>query len=200
MRLVVATRNRGKLEEVRSFLAPLGFELWSMDEVGFRGDLAEDGHSFEENARQKAAGLLAQVPAWTLADDSGLEVDALGGAPGVRSARYAGDAPEAAGRDQANNRKLLHALQAVPDPDRTARFVCYLVLLGADGREVAVRGECAGRILRAPRGSGGFGYDPLFLPDGFDRTMAELSLPEKNRISHRGRALAELVARLRPLV
>jgi XTP/dITP diphosphohydrolase len=131
-----------------------------------------------------------------LADDSGLEVDALGGMPGIRSARYAGDGAS----DAENNAKLLQALRNVPDAARTARFVCVIAVAGADGRELAVvDGTCAGRIAREPKGTHGFGYDPLFVPDGFAQTMAELGPGTKNRISHRAKAAAKLVPILRQL-
>ena len=144
-----------------------------------------EGETFAGNARLKARALAARHPgAWILADDSGLEVAALGGAPGVRSARYAGRD----GDTLANNALLLKNLKGVSD--RTARFTCAIVLIDPEGREHVVEGHCPGRILESPAGAGGFGYDPLFVPDGRDRTFAELPPEEKNAISHRGRALA----------
>lgn len=196
MRLVIGSKNSGKIAEVAHYLGRLGFEVISMAAAGAAGELPEESPTFAENALSKASALASRLggSAWVLADDSGLEVDALGGAPGVRSARYAGI--EGDGRDAANNKKLLEALAGVPSARRTARFVCHLALLGPDGAQVTARGACEGRILEQGRGESGFGYDPLFLPAGFDRTMAELGLEEKNRISHRGRALAVLVAEL----
>lgn len=196
-RLVLASRNPGKVVEVRALLEPLGFEVRSLDEagVGPEVELPEPHPSFAENALSKARALHALAGGFALGDDSGLEVDALGGAPGVYSARYAGASGE--GRDRANNEKLLAALAAVPEAGRTARFVCCLALVPPEGPPLAVRGVCEGRILTAPRGQDGFGYDPLFLPEGCARSMAELSLAEKNRLSHRGRALVSLVGVIR---
>ena len=199
-RLIFASRNAGKVVEVRRLLEPLGFSVQTMAEAGLDEDLPEEGCTFEANAESKASTLrafLGQEDVWTLADDSGLVVDALDGAPGVYSARFAGyEGADARARDQANNAKLLKELAQVEGMKRSARFVCCLVLLGPDARLI-LRGTCEGRILDAPRGEGGFGYDPLFLPEGFSRSMAELGLDEKNRISHRGHALARLVERLR---
>jgi XTP/dITP diphosphohydrolase len=201
VRIVLATRNRGKLEEVRRALLGSPLEVECMEDAGVDPalELQEPEATFEGNALSKARQLQERLSGWALADDSGLEVDALGGAPGVRSARYAGAPTGRAGssdRDRANTAKLLAALAGVPATRRTARFVCALALLGPTGACWQVRGACEGRILEAPRGHGGFGYDPVFLPEGFDRSMAELDLEEKNRISHRGRALAELLHRL----
>jgi len=159
--------------------------------------VAEDTGTFAGNARKKAAALQAVLPpaAWVLADDSGLCVDALDGAPGVESAYYAGPGGDSA----ANLAKLVAVMRPVPDDRRAAQFVCVLVLLGPDGSERLCEGRCAGRLRREPAGGGGFGYDPLFLPAGFDRTYAELTDAEKNLVSHRGRAwraLAEFLPRL----
>lgn len=191
MRIVIATRNEGKLIEYRRMLEALGVEVVSMREAGLPPDAdpPEDRETFDENALSKARYLQERLGGWALGDDSGLEVDALGGMPGVRSARFAGHSGGARERDEANTEKLLSALQNVPDGARTARFVCVIALVGPRGREVLARGTCEGSILRAPRGTGGFGYDPVFLPSGLDLTMAELELDQKNRISHRGRAL-----------
>ena len=198
-RLIFASRNAGKVVELRRLLEPLGFTVRPMAEVGLDEDLPEDGCTFEANAESKASNLrllLGQEGVWTLADDSGLVVDALNGAPGVYSARFAGyEGVDARARDRANNAKLLKELAPVEGVKRSARFVCCLVLLGPDA-PLVTSGTCEGRILDAPRGEGGFGYDPLFLPEGFSRSMAELGLDEKNRISHRGQALARLVERL----
>jgi len=184
MRLLVATRNRHKLAEIRAILAVPGVDLVGADEVAGLPGVEEDAETFEGNALKKARVLCAASGLWTLADDSGLEVEALDGAPGVRSARYAG--PEA--DDGANNRKLLAALAG--RPDRGARFRCVLALAAPDGRVWTVDGRCEGRIGTAAAGSGGFGYDPLFIPDGLTRTFAKLPAATKNRISHRGAALA----------
>jgi XTP/dITP diphosphohydrolase len=151
----------------------------------------EDTGTFLGNAHKKAAALLGLLPAggWSLADDSGLCVEALGGAPGVESAYYAG--PQ--GDSKANLLKLLKAMAGVPEARRGAEFVCVLVLLGPGGVEKAFQGRCRGRLADAPRGAGGFGYDPLFIPDGHDRTLAEMPAELKNRLSHRGRAWAACV-------
>lgn len=152
----------------------------------------EDAGTFVGNARKKAAALRAALPpeAWVLADDSGLRVDALAGAPGVDSACYAGPQGDSA----ANLAKLVSALQAVPEGKRAAHFTCVLVLLGPEAGEQVFEGSCTGTLRREPAGRAGFGYDPLFVPDGFDRTYAELDEATKNQISHRGRAWAQLAA------
>jgi XTP/dITP diphosphohydrolase len=198
--LVVATRNRGKLDELRALLAGLGVQVLSVEDVAKREiTVVEDGETFEANAKKKALTVAGATMMLTLADDSGLEVDALGGAPGVRSARFAGERAT----DAENNAALLAALDTLDaDPDGTrasgsykARFRCVLALVDPfvrDGEPVVVEGVCEGMITRTPRGSGGFGYDPLFLVDGTDKTMAELDEDQKNRISHRGRAFERL--------
>jgi len=197
VRLVVASRNRGKVEEVRRLLSQLGLEVRSLDEAGVAPglELPEPHETFAENALSKARALQGLLGGWALGDDSGLEVDALGGAPGVRSARFAG--VEGAGRDAANNAKLLQALQGIEARRRTARFVCCLALVGPSSELLTARGTCEGVILESPRGQTGFGYDPLFLPAGCTLTMAELGLDEKNRLSHRGQALQRLYQALR---
>ncbi|MFI5289712.1 MAG: XTP/dITP diphosphatase [Polyangia bacterium] len=191
-RLLFATRNGGKLRELAELVAPLGIAVVSIAELERSGvaipEVEEDAPSFAGNAEKKARSALAATGLAALADDSGLEVDALGGAPGVYSARYAGLDHD----DGANNAKLLAALVAVFDPDRTARFRCALALAVPGGELVTAEGSCEGRIARAARGAGGFGYDPLFLVGAGDRTMAELAPEEKNRISHRGQAMRAL--------
>ncbi len=198
-RLVLASRNRGKLSEYRRMLEQLGFRVVTMDQagVGDEVELPEYGETFESNALQKASALQKITGGWTLGDDSGLEVDALGGAPGVFSARYAGLGQRGLERDRANCQKLLEELRDVEDEKRTARFVCAIAMPGPDGRLVTSRGICPGRIIRVTRGDNGFGYDPVFVADGYDRTMAELSMDQKNRISHRGLALRALVDKLK---
>ncbi|MCK6529127.1 XTP/dITP diphosphatase [Myxococcota bacterium] len=183
-RVLLATRNPGKVRELRALLAGEGIEVLSAGDVPGAPDVPETGATFRENALLKAHALAAPG-LLAVADDSGLEVDALGGAPGVRSARYAGEPKD----DARNSRRLLDELEGVPDEGRAARFRCALALV-ADGQEAVFEGTCEGRIAREPRGVGGFGYDPVFLPDGGTRTMAELSDAEKNAISHRGRAFA----------
>ena len=183
MDFLVATRNRHKLEEIRAILAIPGVFARSAVEFPNLPDVVENGATFEENAVLKAETLARASGLWTLADDSGLEVDALHGDPGVRSARYAGKQ----GADTANNRKLLQALEGVRE--RRARFRCVIAVSAPSGRARVVEGQCEGRIIDQPRGSGGFGYDPLFVPEGYTLTFAELAAPVKNRISHRAAAL-----------
>jgi XTP/dITP diphosphohydrolase len=184
MHLVIATRNRHKLEEIRAVFNLPGLAFSSAFDVPDVADVEETGSTFEENALLKARALAAATGHWALGDDSGLEVEALGGAPGVFSARYAGEPVNYA----ANNEKLLRALQDAET--RAARFRTVLALAAPDGRSFFVEGRCEGRIADAPRGCNGFGYDPLFIPDGETCTFAEMSADHKNRISHRARALA----------
>lgn len=191
--VVLATGNAGKLREMREILAPWGVEVRSLAE--FTGEAADEtGLTFVENAVLKArlAASVSGLPA--IADDSGLEVDALHGAPGIRSARYAGPGAD----DAANNTRLLQALAAVPEAERTARYRCAMVFLRwpEDPAPVVVQAHWEGRIARQARGAGGFGYDPLFLVDDGARTAAELAPEDKNRRSHRGLALRGLVAAL----
>ena len=183
-RLVVATRNRGKIVEINSLLSGLVDQISSITDFTDFPETVEDGATFEENALKKAreASRFTALPA--LADDSGLVVDALNGRPGVFSARYAG---EGAG-DAANNARLVKECLNIPDERRQAAFVCVLAFVTPEGVEKLFSGRVAGRIISEPRGNGGFGYDPFFLVDGFDRSMAELSLAEKNSISHRAEA------------
>jgi XTP/dITP diphosphohydrolase len=195
-RIVVATGNAGKLEEIRTALDIPGWTFHAAGELGEWPDVPEDGESFLDNALIKARAAVELFGLTALADDSGLQVDALGGDPGVRSSRYAGDDAT----DADNNAKLLRALAGVPSDERTARFRCVVVLVGADGSVVSEMGSCEGSIAESPAGDGGFGYDPLFLPDAMPgRTMAQLDLAEKNAISHRGTALRALRGALRPL-
>ena len=192
-RIVLASGNRGKLAEFSHLLADADFEVITQGELGVE-DVEETGLTFVENALLKArhAAQVTGLPA--LADDSGLCVDALGGAPGLYSARYAGGH----GDSTANNTKLLRELDGRPEAERRAFFICVLVLLrhADDPAPLVAEGRWHGRVLRAPRGEGGFGYDPLFLPDGHELAAAELDKALKNRISHRGQALARLRARL----
>ncbi|MBC2890666.1 RdgB/HAM1 family non-canonical purine NTP pyrophosphatase [Gordonibacter massiliensis (ex Traore et al. 2017)] len=193
--VVLATNNAHKVSEIATALDFPGWEFRTLRELGIESDPAEDADTFEGNARIKArAAHEASGGLAALADDSGLEVDALDGAPGVHSARYAGEPCD----DAANNAKLLEALADVPDAERTARFVSTLVFVDEDGSETVARGTIEGRVGRKGRGSEGFGYDPLFLPEVFggDRTLAEVSQDEKNAVSHRGNALRQLRAKL----
>jgi XTP/dITP diphosphohydrolase len=193
MKVVLATANPGKQREFAALLAPRGLELVLQSALGI-GSVAETGHTFEDNALLKAHHAAARSGLPALADDSGLEVDALGGRPGVWSARFAG--PEAS--DEQNNAELLRALAERPDAPRTARYRCVLALVRGpdDPRPLLARGHWEGRIGTRPAGSGGFGYDPYFIPDGFECTAAELSAVQKNALSHRGAALRDLIAHL----
>jgi XTP/dITP diphosphohydrolase len=188
--LVVATRNRGKLHEIRLFLAGVVDSVQCAADFAEFPETIEDGNTFRDNALKKAREALRFTGLPALADDSGLVVDVLNGRPGVHSARFAG---EGAG-DEANNRRLLEELNGIPDNRRQAAFVCVLAFVTPDGCEQVFSGSVGGTILTAERGEGGFGYDPLFQVDGFERTMAELSLQEKNTISHRGQALQQFRA------
>jgi len=192
-RLVLASSNRGKLDELRELLAPSGFELVAQSDLGV-DDVEETGSTFVENALLKArhAARIAGLPA--LADDSGLLVDALDGAPGLRSARYAGEH----GNNAANNDLLLERMRDIAGNARGAHFYCVLVMLRSadDPQPLIAEGVWRGRILDAPRGAHGFGYDPLFLPNGYAISSAELDPATKNRISHRGQALTALRAKL----
>lgn len=188
MDLVIATANPGKLREIERALRMPGLRLLTAAELGEWPETEETGDTLEENARIKAESLRDRFALAALADDSGLLVDTLGGRPGVHSSRYAG--PE--GDAERNMDLLLRELQGIPPEERRARFGCVMALALPDGRVLYTRGECAGVILERRRGTGGFGYDPVFLPDGFDRSMAELTVEEKNAISHRGKALGAM--------
>jgi XTP/dITP diphosphohydrolase len=197
MRILVATMNTGKLREYQRLLADVpGLELETMALLSRPVEVLEDCDTFRANALKKASEIATVAGVPCLADDSGLEVDGLGGQPGVHSARYAGEGAS----DARNNEKLLEALSDLPDGKRTARFRCAIVLVDADGRELAAsEGTCEGRIAREAAGGHGFGYDPLFVPDGYEQTMAELGPQTKNAISHRAKAASKLVPLLREL-
>ena len=204
-RVVVATRSTHKLRELRELLALDRIELVSLDDLGVPGDPVEDGETFETNARIKARFGMAATGLPTLADDSGLEVDALEGGPGVRTRRYAGEDAT----DDDNNARLLVALAGLQADRRGARYVCVLALALPDGagprggvRIVTARGTCRGRIALVPRGSGGFGYDPIFEPSSESpggRTLGEWTSAEKHAISHRARAARRMAPRLTAL-
>ena len=197
MELILASRNKKKIREMEAILAGHfpDVHILSLDDIGFEGDIEENGSTFEENALIKARTALAasgnRIAA--IADDSGLSVDALDGAPGVYSARYAGGH----GDDAANNALLLKNLAHLPEEARTARFVCCIALVYPDGRELTVRGETQGLIIDEARGEGGFGYDPYFYYPPFGETFSELSAAEKNAISPRGKAIAKLAETLK---
>jgi XTP/dITP diphosphohydrolase len=183
-----ATRNRRKLAELVRLVAPLGIDVLSLDEVD-APEVDEDAPTFAGNAEKKARSAHAAAGLAAVADDSGLEVDALGGAPGVRSARFAGAGHD----DAANNAKLLAALSDVADERRSARFRCAIAFVDDQGALTLTDGTCEGAIGRAVRGDNGFGYDPLFLLAGGPRTLAELSDEQKDRVSHRGHAMRSLL-------
>ena len=185
-RLVIATKNAGKVAEVRDLLDALGFDVVSLRDVNDAPEIVEDADSFSGNAAKKALAVAAAYGCAALSDDSGLEVDALGGAPGVRSARYGGEGLS----DAARNDLLLAALREVKDPARTARFRCALAFAAPGAAPHVFEGVFPGRIAFAPRGRLGFGYDPIFVPDGYDVSLAEIPPEEKRRVSHRAQALA----------
>ena len=193
MKVVLASSNPGKLSELRALLKPAGLQIVPQDALGVEPP-EETGVTFVENALIKARAACAATGLPALADDSGVVVDALGGAPGVRSARYAGDGAS----DADNLAMLLEALAGVDPPERGAAFVCAIVYLRhvQDPCPIVCEGVWKGRILDAPRGDGGFGYDPVFFVEALNRTAAELSRAEKNAVSHRGQALAQLLNRL----
>ncbi|HYN86059.1 MAG TPA: RdgB/HAM1 family non-canonical purine NTP pyrophosphatase [Pyrinomonadaceae bacterium] len=192
--LLIATRNAGKVAEFARILSDLPLRLRGLAELGVEGEAEETGATFDENATLKAEFYAARAGVPTLADDSGLEVEALGGAPGVLSARYAG--PNAT--DGQRVARLLRELEGVGDDERRARFVCVIALVfPRTGESELFRGVCRGHIVREPRGAGGFGYDPVFVPEGHTQTFGELPHEIKNRVSHRARAAAEAARFLR---
>ncbi|MBD7894953.1 XTP/dITP diphosphatase [Limosilactobacillus sp. Sa3CUN2] len=186
--LVIATKNQGKTREYREMLAPYKIDVKTLADFPRSIEINENGTSFLENATIKAQTVMGKLGIPVMADDSGLVVDALNGAPGVHSARYAGDHD-----DQANNAKLLRELSGVPTEQRTAHFHTTIVALKPDGAKLVANGRVDGRILTSPRGKNGFGYDPLFYVEQFGSSMAELTADQKNSISHRGQALAEFM-------
>ena len=186
MNLIIASNNKGKIREVSEILLPLGYKVISQSEAGYNLDVEETGTTFEENAALKARALYKASGCAVIADDSGLEVDALNNAPGVYSARYAGE--NATDKDRYT--KLLKELENVEDGNRKARFVCVIHYISADGVEKSFRGECYGEIGRSPKGENGFGYDPVFYI--IEKSIAQLTEDEKNKNSHRGAAILKL--------
>jgi len=184
MRLLVATRNAHKLEEIRAIFSMSDLKLCSAADFPELPEVVEDGDTFEANSIKKAVTMAKASGIWTMADDSGLEVDVLNGQPGVHSARYAGEPVSY----EANNRKLLAELGN--EKNRAARFRCVIALSDPDGNVKTVEGKCEGAIAHSERGAGGFGYDPLFVPEGHEQTFSEMDPAAKNAISHRGVALA----------
>jgi XTP/dITP diphosphohydrolase len=194
-KIIFATGNAGKMREIREILADLGLEILSMKEAGVNVEIEENGTTYEENALIKARAVASLTGELVLADDSGLEIDALGGEPGVYSARYLGeDTPYSV-----KNADLVSRLEGVPDEERTARFVCAIAAVWPDGRELTTRAAIEGRIGYEEKGEGGFGYDPIFFVPRFGKTTAELTAEEKNKVSHRGKALELMKEELRKL-
>ena len=195
MKFVLASNNKKKITELRAILSSLlpECEVMSLKEAGIEGDIEENGATFEENSIIKAS-VPAKLGYIGIADDSGLCVDALDGAPGIYSARYSG------GGDQANIKKLLKELDPVPEQQRTAKFVCVMSAVFPDGRIITARGETYGVILREQRGEDGFGYDPVFYSTDLNKTFAEASADEKNKVSHRGRALTLFSEKLKGII
>ncbi|MEY8369868.1 XTP/dITP diphosphatase [Anaerovoracaceae bacterium 42-11] len=187
--IIAASRNQHKITEIEAITKKFGMNIISRDEAGIpKFEIEEDGETFEENSFKKANEIMKVCGKITIADDSGLMVEYLGGAPGVYSARFAGED----GNDVKNNEKLLMLLEGVPYKERRAKFVSVITMVYPDGECLTARGECEGHIIDAPTGENGFGYDPLFVPEGYQRTFAQLSAEEKNQISHRAKALVRL--------
>ncbi len=189
-KILIATGNRGKIRELTGLVSSVGIEVVSFADVPSEEPVEETGRTFAENAKIKAAAYAVRTGLYSLADDSGLEVEALGGRPGVYSARYGGD-------DLTEHERislLLQELESIKPESRTARFVASLAFAAPDGRVIDVfEGVCRGSIAESPAGAGGFGYDPIFIPDGYDRTFGELSPDIKGRISHRSQAVAKFI-------
>lgn len=189
--ILIATKNEGKLKEFKQIFTAKGIEVLSLKDVDEDVDVQENGLTFEENARLKADSYAKTIGIPVLADDSGLEIDALNGRPGIFSARYAGDH-----NDAANNAKVLTELGGVPDEKRTATFHTTVVVRKPDGTELVANGNLRGRILSVPRGDNGFGYDPLFYVEEKQKTLAQMTREEKNQISHRALAIQDLLTKL----
>lgn len=191
--IVAATGNKHKIKEIEAITAEFGMSIISKDEAGVPDvEIVEDGETFEENSYKKAYEIMKLCGRTTIADDSGLVVDCLNGAPGVYSARFAGTD----GDDDANNRKLIGLIKDVPYENRTARFVSVITMVFPDGQSIVARGEVEGHLITEKRGHEGFGYDPLFVPDGYEQTFGELAPEVKNAISHRANALKNLRKKL----
>ncbi len=189
--LVMATKNKGKIAEIKSMLEGMDIEVLSLADFPAVEEAVEDGATFRENAAIKAHHYYRHTGVPCLADDSGLEVDALGGRPGVYSARYSGDGAT----DLANNAKVLTEMESAPDEERTARFRCSMVLYDGE-QELISDGTCEGLLLREGRGENGFGYDPIFFLPQYGRTLAEVGQAEKNAVSHRGKALRKMIEKI----
>lgn len=188
-RIIAASSNAHKIKEIQTIMGKFGMEVVSRKDAGVPGfEIVEDGETFEENSLKKAMEIMNATGEIIVADDSGLVVDYLGGAPGVYSARFAGEECD----DNKNNEKLIKLLDGLTGDDRKAKFVSVITLVYPDGETLVARGECPGRIISVPTGENGFGYDPLFVPDGCEKTFAQLTDEEKNQISHRAKALEKL--------
>lgn len=187
--LLLASRNRGKVKELQDLLLPLNIKVLSLSDIPPIPEIEEDGDSFRANAIKKACETSRKTGYICLADDSGLEVDALDGQPGIYSARFAGENAS----DEDNNKKLLSLLDGVEDNERRAQFACVIAMCDLEGNYDTVEGTCAGKITFTPQGEDGFGYDPLFVPDGYTRTFAQISSIEKHKISHRGKAMQQII-------
>jgi len=190
MEIIAATNNKHKLEEIKEILSEIDYEVYSLEDVGINIEVKETGSTFEENALIKAREICKLTGQISIADDSGLEVEILDGRPGVYSARYAGVNGE--NRDKANNIKLLEELKDVSEDKRNARFYSVIAIVFPDGQELTTRGYIKGKIGYEEKGDNGFGYDPIFIIDGLDKTMAEIGMEEKNKISHRANALKKM--------
>ena len=195
MKIILATQNQGKIKELQELLADETIDILSLQDIEDWEDVEENGVTFADNAALKARAAVKKTGLIALADDSGLEVDALNNAPGVYSARFAGEPKD----DERNNDKLLQELESIPDGSRTARFRCALVVVTPEGEEFLTEGSVEGQILRQRRGQKGFGYDPLFYVPEYARTMAELTLTEKNKLSHRAQAFRKVIPILQAL-
>lgn len=187
-KIVIASQNKHKIVEINSVLKDFGMEGISLADIEPDLDIVEDGKTFEENSYIKAKAVMEKLNCIALADDSGLEVDALNGRPGIYSARFAGENAS----DDDNNKKLLKELENISEKDRSARYVCVITMVFPSGEKIVARGIVEGRISLEKSGNEGFGYDPYFIPNGYDKTFGNFSLEEKNQISHRANALKEL--------
>ncbi len=194
MKIVVASNNKNKIKEFKKIFEDTNFELVSLNEIGYMNDIDEYGVTFEENALIKARTIALELDVIAIADDSGLEVEALNKEPGVYSARYAGLHKS----DEDNNKKLIHNMKGITN--RKARYVCAICLCKPNGEYIITEDYCDGYIIDEPKGNGGFGYDPYFLVPEFNKTMAEITLEEKNTISHRAKALEKLKVKYETII
>ena len=187
-KIIIASNNKGKIREIRAIIGEQDIELLDLKDIGFTDEITEDGYSIKENAVKKGLSVMKAVGELTIADDSGLEVDAIDGQPGVLSARFSGEGAT----DESNNRKLLELLSNIPMEKRGAQFRCVMALIYPNGKILTAEGICRGRIAYKPIGDKGFGYDPIFIPNGYDKTFSQLGSHVKNQISHRAIALYKM--------